>query len=115
MPSGFVTAMLRTPPREAAPKTTLPFVHLRPATPIEPDSGSPHRLAGSYDGTSMQLLSLWGILDRRQPWAFRFQRAEVRTKRRASIRPTSSVPSGIDHHRRRLPLYGPNPSDLIPL
>src|SRR2546428_3295442 len=63
MPSGFVTAMMRTPPANAAPKT--------PAAPALPWAGPS---TGIYS-----LLSLWGILDRRQPWAFRFQRAEVRT------------------------------------
>jgi len=68
-----------------------------------------------YNRTSMPLLSLWGILDRRQPWAFRFQRAEARMKRCASVRPTSSIPSGMDRRRKRLPPPGSNPSDLIPL
>ncbi len=57
------------------------------------------------------MLSLWDILDHRQPWAFKFQRAEVRMKEAVFSRVLQiAYQSEIGPHKQKGSTPGPNPS-----
>lgn len=60
------------------------------------------------------MLSLWDILDHRQPWALKFQRAEVRMKEAVFSRVLQiAYQSEIGLHKQKGSTPGPNRSIMI--